>query len=148
MSMYNVRDAFEVLQERGIARDKQEVRKWLNEGLIEAVPPINRRVGWKIDPAALQRFIEKFENGELQELIQRRRMTKSRLHDASSNAVTSSLRLQAPSGNPIPPSSYLEDEVRTLRQQVRTLRRELNDLKKVLGFPILVPSDTERQTDS
>jgi|GEM_PF-3101346 len=148
MFMYNVRDAFEVLQERGIARDKQEVRKWLNEGYIEAEPPINRRVGWKIDPAALQRFIERFENGELQELVQRRRTAKLRLGNANSEAVTPSLLLQAHSGDQTSSSFYLENEMRTLRQQVRTLRRELNDLKKVLGFPILVPTDTERQTDS
>ena len=34
--MLSVRDAFQILKERGIARDKQEIRKWLNEGLIRA----------------------------------------------------------------------------------------------------------------
>lgn len=145
MSMYNVRGAFEMLQERGIARDKQEIRKWLNEGYIEADPPINRRVGWKIEPDALQRFIERFESGEYQELVQRRRSTKITLGDAALSAEGPSTQLQTASDSGT--HTYLEDEVRVLRQQVRVLRRELNDLKKVLGFPILVPTDSERQTD-
>lgn len=36
--MLSVRDAFQILQDRGIARDKQEIRKWLNEGYIQAEP--------------------------------------------------------------------------------------------------------------
>jgi translation elongation factor EF-Ts len=130
MSMYNVREAYQVLKERGIARDKQEVRRWLNEGYIQADPPMNRRIGWKIEVEALQSFIQRFENGEFEELRYRRR-----------NAVM--LQLKSVKGH-VPSEDRsqfirLEEEVAELRQQLRGLRRELNDLKKVLGFPILAP---------
>jgi len=133
MQLYNVRDAFQLLKERGIARDKQEVRKWLNEGLIEATPPVNRRVGWKIEADKLQTFIRRFENGEFEELRNRRRpSTAIHMYGALSPTGTAS---DVPVVDPL--LVRLEDEVITLRQQVRGLRRELNDLKKVLGFPLL-----------
>jgi hypothetical protein len=133
MVMYNVREAYQLLKERGIARDKQEVRRWLNEGYIQAETPINRRVGWKIEEEALQSFIQRFENGEFQEL-------------SHSCRTTMSLRLKE-GGDPIllPNEERtqlirLEEEVSWLRTQVRGLRRELNDLKKILGFPVLLPA--------
>lgn len=135
MTTYSVRDAFQLLKERGIARDKQEVRKWLNAGYIEADPPENRRIGWKISPDALQVFIQRYEAGEFEELLQRRKPT-----------VTLQLRLGDTPPTEEAPASVspqvirLEEEVLAMRQQVRALRRELNDLKKVLGFPILVSS--------
>lgn len=142
MSKMNVQDAFQLLLERGIARNKQEVRKWLNEGYIEAEPPVNRRIGWKIDPEALAAFIRKFENGEFEHLRKRRRVNKfmQMMHESPSQQEQPQTSI--PSAKPSPAAIYqLEEEVRTLRQQVQGLRRELNDLKKVLGFPILTPSD-------
>ncbi|TLS51987.1 hypothetical protein FE782_11440 [Paenibacillus antri] len=144
MLTYNVRDAFQVLKERGIARDKQEVRKWLNEGYIEAEPPENRRIGWKIRADALQRFIERYEVGDFQGLMQRRKTTIPAL----------SLEARPLSeGEPKGSESQLfrlEEEMTSLRQQVRALRREMNDLKKVLGFPVLAAAQTsdEKAADS
>jgi len=139
MTIYSVRDAFQLLKERGIARDKQEVRKWLNAGYIQADPPENRRIGWKIRADALQTFIQRFEAGEFEELQQRRKPS-----------VTLQLRLDQPHDGPdgVPPMIdphvvRLEEEVLSLRQQVRALRRELNDLKKVLGFPILTSAQDQ-----
>jgi translation elongation factor EF-Ts len=139
MSMYNVREAYQVLKERGIARDKQEVRRWLNEGYIQADPPMNRRIGWKIEVEALQSFIQRFENGEFEELRYRRR-----------NEVM--LQLKSVKGH-VPSENRsqfirLEEEVAELRQQLRGLRRELNDLKKVLGFPILAPGPAAMKEDT
>ncbi|WP_309122349.1 hypothetical protein [Paenibacillus sp.] len=135
MLTYNVRDAFQVLKERGIARDKQEVRKWLNEGYIEAEPPENRRLGWKIQADALHRFIERYEVGEFQGLMQRRKAIPALSIEARPMSE----------GEPKGSDSQLfrlEEEMTTLRQQVRALRREMNDLKKVLGFPVLAAVQT------
>ncbi|MCI3922696.1 hypothetical protein MO973_20905 [Paenibacillus sp. TRM 82003] len=135
MDTYSVRDAFQLLKERGIARDKQEVRKWLNEGMIHANPPINRRVGWKIEAEALQTFIRKYEEGAFKALETRKRaLAKSTLAKHWTD------RLADEPSTPFvndPVVIRLEEDVTTLRQQVKTLRRELNDLKKVLGFPLL-----------
>jgi len=139
MGTYNVRDAFQLLKERGIARDKQEVRKWLNEGYIEAAPPENRRVGWKIPEASLQTFILRFEQGEFEALHQRRKaipqLTLPGVPPPAADA-------DSPVGVGIAPQLVrMEEEVGALRQQVRVLRRELNDLKKVLGFPVLAAAE-------
>ncbi len=133
MLTYNVRDAFQLLKERGIARDKQEVRKWLNEGFIQAAPPENRRIGWKIQAEALQAFIAKYEKGEFESLLQRRKpsLPPVTLFDESAPAADGERKGTEPG------YARLEEEVVSLRQQVRVLRRELNDLKKVLGFPVL-----------
>ncbi|WP_274364215.1 hypothetical protein [Paenibacillus thermotolerans] len=132
--MMNVREAFQLLKERGIARDKQELRKWLNEGFIQADPPVNRRVGWKISEDALNEFIHKYENGQFEELGKRRRSEEARVGLYSRSRITNVDRSDS--------DTYiikLEEEVIHLRRQVRALRREFNDLKKVLGFPILNP---------
>jgi len=146
MLLYNVRDAFQLLKERGIARDKQEVRKWLNEGLIQANPPENRRIGWKIQAEALQAFIAKYENGEFEALLQRRKNVLPPLvtFGEPSSAASSGERQGTE------PASFvrLEEEVVSLRQQVRVLRRELNDLKKVLGFPVLASTGARDGADS
>lgn len=130
MSTFNVREAYQVLKERGIARDKQEVRRWLNEGYIPAEPPVNRRIGWRIEEASLHTFIERFESGEFEELRHRRRTTV-RLHleeSGDSDQLPNTSRAQL---------IRLEEEVTELRTQLRGLRREMNDLKKILGFPVL-----------
>ena len=143
MSFYNVREAFQLLKERGIARDKQEIRKWLQQGFIRADPPVNRRVGWKIHPDALQAFIQQYERGEYDGIIRRRRR--------SSDSPTG----RSPSGSLIPASGeersaldpyllMLEAEVLSLKEQLREQRQELNDLKKILGFPILRTSDEQK----
>lgn len=137
METYSVSDAYILLKERGIARDKQEVRKWLNEGHIKAEPPANRRVGWKIDAESLQQFIQQFENGELEQLVRRRR--KPVVPTEFGEPLG-----ESQDGGRIyisPQFVRLEEEVATMRQQLRALRRELNDLKKVLGFPVLQPAD-------
>lgn len=139
--MLNVREAFQLLKERGIARDKQELRKWLNEGFIQADPPINRRVGWKISEDALNEFIHKYENGLFEELGRRRRADEARAGLFSRTRTVSD-----ENDDNDPYIVRLEEEVIHLRRQVRTLRREFNDLKKVLGFPILnaeVPEESE-----
>jgi len=146
MDTYSVRDAYQILKERGIARDKQEVRKWLIEGHIKAEPPINRRVGWKIDGESLMEFVARFEKGELDRLIRRRRKTlvPPGLGDPAAATDGEGRILISPH------VVRLEEEVASLRQQVRVLRREMNDLKKVLGFPVLYPSDapeTARKTE-
>lgn len=133
MSTYNVRDAFHLLRERGIARDKQDVRKWLNQGYIEADPPENRRIGWRIDAEALQKFIQRFEQGEFESLRQRRRL--------SSHLTSPGEQAPPVTDAEGPQLARVEEEVLTLRQQVRSLRRELNDLKKILGFPTLTPAE-------
>lgn len=136
--MLNVREAFQLLKERGIARDKQELRKWLNEGFIQADPPVNRRVGWKISEDALNEFIHKYENGQFEELGKRRRTEEARVGLTPRSRITSVERSDS--------DAYifiLEEEVIQLRRQMRTLRREFNDLKKVLGFPILNPEPSE-----
>ena len=137
MDTYSVRDAYQILKERGIARDKQEVRKWLMEGHIKAEPPVNRRVGWKIDAESLKEFVQRFENGELDRLVRRRRkpLIPSELGEPITVTQNDGRILISPQ------FIRLEEEVSALRQQVRILRREMNDLKKVLGFPVLHPSD-------
>ena len=144
MLLYNVRDAFQLLKERGIARDKQEVRKWLNEGFIQADPPENRRIGWKIQSEALQSFIAKYENGEFETLLQRRKAA------IPSVALFGEPSSPAVGERPASESGYvrLEEEVVSLRQQVRVLRRELNDLKKVLGFPVLAATGAREGMES
>jgi hypothetical protein len=148
-----VREAFAILRERGIVRDKQELRKWLNEGYIQAEPPVNRRVGWQIPEMELLAFIEKFEAGEFQELRRNRRADVSiGLLKEEAALRTSSEDVGGGAGGTAgagasprldPYVIHMEVEVSTLRKELRLLRRELNDLKKVLGFPVLVHSDEE-----
>jgi hypothetical protein len=149
-----VREAFEILRERGIARDKQELRKWLNEGYIRAEPPVNRRVGWQIPEMELLAFIEKFEAGEFQELRRNRRADVSigLLQDEGARRTSGREDVGGESGVAAragasprldPYVIHLEVEVSSLRKDLRLLRRELNDLKKVLGFPVLIQSDEE-----
>jgi len=145
MLLYNVRDAFQLLKERGIARDKQEVRKWLNEGFIRADPPENRRVGWRIEAEALQTFIRRYENGEFETLMQRR---KPALPPVLLRTGESAPRAETERRAVDPHMVRMEEEVLALRQQVKSLRREMNDLKKVLGFPVLAASTPSDGTET
>lgn len=145
MDTYSVRDAFQLLRERGIARDKQEVRKWLNEGRIRADPPVNRRVGWKIEAEALQAFIRQYEEGAFKELEPRKRASAT----LAISTRWSERPAQASSASMItdPLVVRLEEDVVTLKRQVKSLRRELNDLKKVLGFPTLTAAASDARQE-
>ncbi|WP_199624371.1 hypothetical protein [Paenibacillus alkalitolerans] len=138
MRMLSVREAFQMLKERGIALNKQELRKWLNNGYIVAVPPINRRVGWQISEEALNEFIDKYENGHFEELKRRRQSQLEQKPYGLGEGTTRRASHEAA------PDSYvrsLEQDMMLLQQQLYSLRREINDLKKVLGFPILINAE-------
>lgn len=58
METYNVDQAFEILKEYKITKQKESVRRWLRDGKIKAEAPKSKKTGWKIPKHALDAFIK------------------------------------------------------------------------------------------
>lgn len=56
--MYTIHEAFDVLQSYKITSNKESLRRWLRQGVIQANPPTSRKEGWKIPKESLDAFIQ------------------------------------------------------------------------------------------
>lgn len=58
MKHYNVNEAFELLKTNKITTQKESVRRWLRQGVIQGIEPNSRKEGWLIREDDLQSFIQ------------------------------------------------------------------------------------------
>ena len=56
--MYTIHEAFELLKHYKITSNKESVRRWLRQGVIQAKPPTSRKEGWRIPKESLDAFIQ------------------------------------------------------------------------------------------
>lgn len=56
--MYTVDEAFQILKDLKITSNKESVRRWLRQGVIEGISPISKKDGWKIPKEALDEFLK------------------------------------------------------------------------------------------
>ena len=104
--MLTVREALTVLREKDITNSEQLLRRWLREGRIQAIPPIQRKDGWRIDPEELDRFTDEFR------LV-------GTAYEVGIDDATRVVRLK--------------EEMRELRKQIVVLEKENFDLRIRLG---------------
>lgn len=58
MKMYSVDEVFELLKEKKITTNKESVRRWLRDGVIQGIAPSSRKEGWRISEDAVNAFIQ------------------------------------------------------------------------------------------